>query len=135
MIDVLVAGVIALVVLVGAYQLTNDAVAMGNQTYNHLIARVALLSLEGRWRGLAGSDRRRLLEGTSLCHARAKGFRSWCEELSAKFATRQRQSEACLRERAPGRLQAMIVWSEPGVPLPQCWQVTLHARRHEWQSG
>ena len=134
MIDVMVAGVIALVVLVGAYQLTNDAVAMGNQTYNNLIARVSLLSLEGRWRGLAEPDRH-LLEGTSLCDGRAKGLGSWCDELSANFATRQRQSEACLREQAPGRLQAMIVWSEPGVPLPQCWQVTQQSRRHEWQSG
>ena len=133
MIDVMVAGVIALIVLVGAYQLTNDAAAMSNETYNNLIARVSLLSLEGRWRGLAESDRRRLLDSTSLCHVSMEVLGSWCDELFMKFAKLRRHSEACLRQQASGQLQARIVWSDLGMPPPQCWRATEKSQRHDWR--
>jgi hypothetical protein len=134
-IDVMVAGVIALVMLAGAFEVVSDLVNLSNQTYNNLIVRTSLLDLEGRWRGLAESERHTLLEQRSLCNEGAPALASWCENLSAQFARRQLRSRACLRERASGHLQATIVWSAAGESgqVGQCWLESEKSHHHEWQ--
>ena len=134
MIDVMVAGVIALVILAGAFEVGSDLVTLSNQTYNNLIVRTSLLDLEGRWRGLAESERHSLLEQQSLCDEGAPALASWCENLSAQFARRYLRSRACLRERAVGHLQATIVWSTSGESgqVGQCWLASEKSHHHEW---
>ena len=135
MIDVMVAGVVALVILAGAFEVASDLVTLSHQTYNKLVARTSLLDLEGRWRGLAESERHTLIEQRSLCDEAAPALASWCENLSAQFARRQLRSRACLRERASGRLQATIVWSAAGESgqVGQCWLDSEKSLHHEWQ--
>ena len=135
MIDVMVAGVVALVILAGAFEVGSDVVTLSNQTYNNLIVRTSLLDLEGRWRGLTESERHTLLEQRSLCNEAAPALASWCENLSAQIARRQLRSRACLRERASGHVQATIVWSAAGElgQVGQCWLESEKFHHHEWQ--
>ena len=135
MIDVMVAGVVALVILAGAFEVGSDLVTLSNQTYNNLIARTSLLDLEGRWRGLAESERHTLIEQRSLCDEAAPALASWCENLSAQFARRQLHSRQCLRESASASLQATIVWSAAGESkqVGQCWVESEKSHHHEWQ--
>ena len=134
MIDVMVAGVVALVILAGAFEVASDLVTLSHQTYNKLVARTSLLDLEGRWRGLAESERHTLLEARSLCDEAAPALASWCENLSREFARRQLHSRECLRESASGSLQATIVWSGTGgsKQVGQCWLDSEKSHHHEW---
>jgi len=134
MIDAVVAGALAVVVLAGAYKLSGDLFVIGDETYHSLIARTSLLDLEGRWRGLAGSGRQALLEAGSLCNEDAPVLASWCEGLSAQFARRQLHSLACLRKLASGHLQATIVWSATGDSglVGRCWLGSEKSHHHEW---
>ena len=135
MIDVMVAGVVALVILAGAFEVATDLVALSNQTYNNLVARTSLRDLEGRWRGLAESERHTLLEAWSLCDEAAPALASWCANLSAQFAPRQLHSRQCLRESASASLQATIVWSAAGESgqVGQCWLESEKSQHHEWR--
>ena len=134
MIDVMVAGVVALVILSGAFEVATDLVALSNQTYSNLVARTSLRDLEGRWKGMAESERLTLLEVRSLCDEAAPALASWCENLSAQFARRQLHSRECLRESASGSLQATIVWSATGESeqVGQCWLESEKSQHHEW---
>ena len=135
MIDVMIAGVIALVILAGAFEVASDLLAVSNQTYNNLIVRTSLLDLEGRWRALAESERHTLLEQPSLCNESAPALASWCEGLSDQFTRRQLHSRACLREWASGQLQATIVWSAAlkSEQVGQCWLESEKSQHHEWR--
>ena len=134
MIDVMVAGVLALVILIGVYKVTNDLLDLRSQAYNHVIARASLLSLESRWRGLTESDRLTLLQGEYICNSSITPLDHWCDQLATQFAGRQLQSRACLRELAAGRWQAIVVWGSLGESgaLRSCWKEAEQSQYRTW---
>jgi hypothetical protein len=120
LIDVTVAGIVALVLLAGVYGLATDTVQVGERTREQLMARVALINLEGEWRLLTPEERVELLASPSVCasgEVREGGgpqrMEDWCAALVEVFSAHGEPVLACLSRLLPsGAMRATIAWGE-----------------------
>ena len=120
LIDVTVAGIVALVLLAAVYGLATDTVQVGERTREQLMARVALINLEGEWRLLTPEERLELLASPSFCASggvREGGgpqrMEDWCAALVEVFSAHGKPVLACLSRLLPsGAIRATIAWGE-----------------------
>lgn len=122
LIDVMVAGVVALVLLAGIYALATDTVQIGDRTREQLVARVALINLEGEWRLLTPEEQVELLARPLLCDSskvregdQPQRVEDWCADLVNAFLAHGEPVLVCLLRSLPsGAIRATIVWGEDG---------------------
>lgn len=120
LIDVTVAGIVALVLLAGVYGLATDTVQVGERTREQLMARVALINLEGEWRLLTPEERVELLASPSFCASGGvregggpRRMEDWCAALVEVFSAHEEPVLACLSRLLPsGAMRATIAWGE-----------------------
>ena len=141
LIDVTVAGIVALVLLAAVYGLATDTVQVGERTREQLMARVALINLEGEWRLLTPEERLELLASPSFCASGEvwegggpQRMEDWCAALVEVFSAHGEPVLACLSRLLPsGAMRATIAWGEDRRPVAAgCEAIAVPSDFREW---